>query len=134
MIDFQNKYEGTEVEKVIVQYTQPGDCCEDDDNWQTIQLETENNGVSPFIRISLPEGGHWSIDGISDFKRILDDFSQKVNYKESFVEEPSLKEIVKGIEDILQEVVDNDSAFHKLTDETMLNYVCKKLGELIDGK
>ena len=43
-----------EVSKLIVDYTQPGDCAEDVENYQTIRLESENNGTAPsFIMRNL---------------------------------------------------------------------------------
>lgn len=71
-----------EVSKLIVDYTQPGDCAEDVENYQTIRLESENNGTAPFIRISMPEGGHWSVGDLDDLKPIFEDFKERLHFEE----------------------------------------------------
>lgn len=81
MIKFCKNFENVEVSKVIVEYTQEGDCCEDRDNIQVLRLETEDGGGGPFIRISTPEG-HWSVSNYEDLKEIFDDFKEKVNYED----------------------------------------------------
>lgn len=78
-----SEFKGIEVSKVTVSYTQMGDCCEDADNIQTLTLTSEDNGTAPFIRMSITEGDHFSIDGINDLQKILSDFNQRLNYKES---------------------------------------------------
>lgn len=81
MIKWYNGEDGPQVTKVIVEYSQPGDCSEDSENFQTIRLESENNGIAPFIRISFPEAGHWSVDDLNDLKPIFEDFKEKLNYE-----------------------------------------------------
>lgn len=73
------------VTKLIVEYCQPHDCEAGEDDWQTIRLESVDNGVAPFIRISIPDTdcGYWSISGIEDLKMIVDDFNERLNYKEN---------------------------------------------------
>lgn len=80
MIQFLKDFKGVEVNKVTVEYIQDGDCCEDRDNTQFLKLETEDNGAGPFIRMSIPDNGHWSVSDIDDLKAIFDDFKEKVNY------------------------------------------------------
>jgi len=73
--------DGPQVTKVIVEYSQPGDCCEPDDNKQVLRLKAMDNGTAPFIRISTPSG-HFSISDLDDLKPIFEDFKEKVNYEE----------------------------------------------------
>lgn len=73
--------DGPRVTKVIVEYSQPGDCCESYDNEQVLRLEAVDNGVAPFIRISTPTG-YFSIADLNDLKPIFEDFKEKVNYEE----------------------------------------------------
>lgn len=84
MIEFENKFgEEVEVSKIIIDYTQPGDCVEDREKYQTLRLESESNGVAPFIRISLVDCDHFSISGIDDLKKIIEDFEEKMNWPEN---------------------------------------------------
>ena len=81
MIEFENKFgDEVEVSKIIIDYTQPGDCAEDREKYQTLRLESESNGTAPFIRISLPDCNHFSISGIDDLKKIIEDFEEKMNW------------------------------------------------------
>lgn len=73
--------DGPRVTKVIVEYSQSGDCCELYDNEQVLRLEAVDNGVAPFIRISTPTG-YFSIGDLNDLKPIFEDFKEKVNYEE----------------------------------------------------
>lgn len=73
--------DGPIVTKVIVEYSQPGDCCESYDNEQVLRLEAMDNGVAPFIRMSIPSG-HFSIGNLDDLKPIFEDFKEKINYEE----------------------------------------------------
>ena len=83
MIEFENKFKDVEVSKIIIDYTQPGDCEEDRENYQTLRLESVYNGSAPFIRMSLVDCNHFSIDGIDDLKKIIEDFKEKMNYPEN---------------------------------------------------
>lgn len=76
-----NGEDGFQVTKVIVEYSQPGDCYESYDDKQVLRLEAVDNGVAPFIRISTPSG-HFSIADLDDLKPIFEDFKEKVNYEE----------------------------------------------------
>lgn len=83
MIKFENTLENLEVSKIIIDYTQPGDCEEDKENYQTLRLESVYNGAAPFIRMSLVDCDHFSIDGIDDLKMIIKDFEEKMNWSEN---------------------------------------------------
>lgn len=72
--------DGPQVTKVIVEYSQSGDCREPYDNEQVLRLEAVDNGVAPFIRISTPSG-HFSVGNLDDLKPIFKDFKEKVNYE-----------------------------------------------------
>lgn len=84
MIEYQNKFkDGVEVSKIIIEYSQFGDCDENRENIQTLRLESVSNGVAPFIRMSLVDCDHFSIDGINDIKNIIEDFEEKMNWPEN---------------------------------------------------
>ena len=82
MMKWYDGKNGFLVTKVTVEYSQPGDCCEPDDNEQVLRLEAMDNGTAPFIRISTPSG-HFSIADLDDLKPIFEDFKEKVNYHEN---------------------------------------------------
>ena len=68
------------VTKVIVEYSQLGDCFDEEDSEQILRLEAVDNGIAPFIRMSTPSG-YFSISNINDLKPLIDDFYKKVNYE-----------------------------------------------------
>ena len=78
---YDDEEDGPQVTKVIVEYSQSGDCCESYDDEQVLRLEAVDNGVAPFIRISTPTG-YFSISDLDDLKPIFEDFKEKVNYEE----------------------------------------------------
>lgn len=81
MIEFENKFgDEVEVSKIIIDYTQHGDCAEDREKYQTLRLESESNGIAPFIRMSLIDCDHFSISGIDDLKVIIKDFEERMNW------------------------------------------------------
>jgi hypothetical protein len=47
---------------------------------QVLKLETVSNGVSSFIRLSLPDGGHWSRDGKEDLDALFEDFKSRFEF------------------------------------------------------
>jgi hypothetical protein len=122
-MEYLNKFEGVEVEKVIAQYTQPGDTCQDRDETQLLQLETENSGAGPFIRMSLPEGGFWSVDNIDDLNRIFEDFTKKVNAPNTYFHyNDKNKEIISSLKEILKIIKDNNTlTYPKLSDDLLEN-------------
>ena len=65
------------LESISAVYTQDPDCCQDRGDFQRIKLETVNNGVASFIRISLPDGGYWSISDEHDLENLLKDFKSR---------------------------------------------------------
>jgi hypothetical protein len=61
------------LESISCVYTQAPDCEEGvNGNVQALKLETVSNGVESFIRMSLPDGGHWSIEGKEDLNKLFD--------------------------------------------------------------
>lgn len=64
------------LDSISATYTQ------DPDDVQRIKFETVNNGVSSFIRISLPEGGYWSISDEHEFEDLIQDFKSRFIQKE----------------------------------------------------
>lgn len=70
------------LESISCVYTQDGDCGQDSDTTQVIKFETCSNGVASFIRMSLPEGGHWSIDSKEELIDVLEDFMSRFEYNE----------------------------------------------------
>lgn len=84
MIEFENKFgDEVEVSKIIIDYTQPGDCAENREKYQTLRLESESNGAAPFIRIGLVNCDHFSVSDIDDLKKIFEDFEEKMNWPEN---------------------------------------------------
>lgn len=69
------------VSKVTVEYAQTGDCCENRDNIQTLILTTEDGGGGPFIRMSIPNNGHWSISDETELVNLIQDFKARLNYE-----------------------------------------------------
>ena len=69
------------LDSISATYTQDPDCCQDPDDIQRIKFETVNNGVSSFIRISLPAGGYWSISDEHEFEDLLQDFKSRFMQK-----------------------------------------------------
>lgn len=70
------------VSKLIVEYTQDGDCEQDRDVVQTLRLETADGGGGPFIRMSIVEGDYFSVTDISELEPIFKDFKERLNYTE----------------------------------------------------
>ena len=74
------------VGKLSTEYIQNDDCEGDRDRIQCLKMESVDNGIAPFIRLSIPQGeglpGYWSIDGIDDMKKIINDFEKRLNYIE----------------------------------------------------
>lgn len=69
------------VSKVTVEYIQSGDCCEDRDNIQNLILTTEDGGGGPFIRMNIPDNGHWSISDETELVNLIQDFKSRLNYE-----------------------------------------------------
>lgn len=70
------------LESISCVYTQAPDCEEGvNGNVQALKLETVSNGVESFIRISLPDGGHWSIEGKEDIDKLFNDFYSRFEFK-----------------------------------------------------
>ena len=62
-------------------YTQEPDCEEGEMGpIQVLKLETISNGVSSFIRMSLPDGGYWSINGKEDLDELFKDFYSRFEF------------------------------------------------------
>jgi len=61
------------VEDVSVEY---GQDTVDEEEYQTIKLSTENNGVARYINISTEK---WSISDIDDLIQILEDFKKRAS-------------------------------------------------------
>ena len=70
------------LDSISATYTQEPDCCQDQNSFQCIKFETVNNGISSFIRISLPEGGFWSISDEHEFENLIKDFKSRFVQKE----------------------------------------------------
>ncbi len=70
------------VTNLTVNYIQGPDGCEDSGGpVQCLQLTAEDGGGGPFIRMSLPDGGHFSVSDIHDLEKIFEDFYAKLNYE-----------------------------------------------------
>lgn len=71
------------VSKLIIEYTQEGDCEQDSDAIQTLRLETADGGGGPFIRMSVVEGDFFSVSDINDLEGIFKDFKERLNYNDN---------------------------------------------------
>lgn len=70
------------LESISCVYTQAPDCEEGaNGNVQALKLETVSNGIESFIRMSLPDGGYWSIGGKEDLNKLFDDFYSRFEFK-----------------------------------------------------
>lgn len=77
--DFTGKNgSGIYIDDVAVTYCQDGDCTENMDDVQTITISSRNNGVSRFLNLKTE---NWSIDGIADVEKIINDFYQRAGIK-----------------------------------------------------
>lgn len=65
------------LDSISAVYSQNADTADDPDNFQVIKIETVSNGVGSYINISLPEGGHWSIDDPNELIDLLKDFQSR---------------------------------------------------------
>ena len=72
------------VEKISITYQAPPDCCANADmDFQSLTLETINNGVDSFIRMSITgDVPYFSVNDVTDLVEIFEDFSVRsgVNY------------------------------------------------------
>jgi hypothetical protein len=75
-------YENTfSLDSISCVYTQEPDCEEGEMGpIQVLKLETISNGVSSFIRMSLPDGGFWSINGKEDLDELFKDFYSRFEF------------------------------------------------------
>jgi hypothetical protein len=75
-------YENTfSLDSISCVYTQEPDCEEGEMGpVQVLKLETISNGVSSFIRMSLPDGGFWSINGKEDLDELFKDFYSRFEF------------------------------------------------------
>lgn len=67
-------------DEVTITYYQNPDCTEDQNgDGQSITLSTRNNGCSRFISMKTD---NWSVSGIDDLEKLLNDFKQRAGIKE----------------------------------------------------
>lgn len=70
------------LESISCVYTQDPDSAESENgNVQALKLETVSNGAGSFIRMSLPDGGHWSIEGKEEIDKLFDDFYSRFEFE-----------------------------------------------------
>ena len=77
--DFRNDDWEPYVNVVYVTYYQPRDCTENDVEDQSITLTTRNNGMGRFVNIKTD---NWSIDGVKDLERLIEDFCIRAGIKD----------------------------------------------------
>ena len=95
-LDDLEKEEAVGIESMSITYIQPADTCSDRDEEQVLKIELQS-GVSYdketfeqgkegfYFDISLPEGGHWSVDSGEQLAALIDDFKERV-YKKTLTE------------------------------------------------
>ena len=76
--DFRKDDWGPYVDEVSVAYYQQGDCTENEEDGQLITLSCRNNGIGRFINIKTD---NWSIDGIKDMEKLINDFYVRAGIK-----------------------------------------------------
>lgn len=95
-LDDLEKEEAVGIESMSITYIQPADTCSDRDEEQVLKIELRS-GVSYdkemfdqgkegfYFDVSLPEGGHWSVDSGEQLAALIDDFKERV-YKKTLIE------------------------------------------------
>ena len=95
-LDDLEKEEAVGIESMSITYIQPADTCSDRDGEQVLKIELQS-GVSYdketfeqgkegfYFDISLPEGGHWSVDSGEQLAALIDDFKERL-YKKTLTE------------------------------------------------
>jgi len=95
-LDDLEKEEAVGIESMSITYIQPADTCSDRDEEQVLKIELQS-GVSYdketfeqgkegfYFDISLPEGGHWSVDSGEQLAALIDDFKERL-YKKTLTE------------------------------------------------
>ena len=88
-IDDLEKDEAVGIESMSITYIQPADTCSDRDDVQSLKIELqygasydreqfEQGKEGFYFDISLPEGGHWSVDSGEQLAAMIDDFKQRI--------------------------------------------------------
>lgn len=62
------------------EYVQNADCCDNQDNIQSLHIETQNNGVDNFYIIKTER---WAIDDSNDLVTVINDFKKRFNNNET---------------------------------------------------
>ena len=95
-LDDLEREEAVGIESMSITYIQPADTCSDRDEEQVLKIELQS-GVSYdketfeqgkegfYFDISLPEGGHWSVDSGEQLAALIDDFKERL-YKKTLTE------------------------------------------------
>lgn len=79
IVPFENTYfKDDEVyfDEVTMKYYQNGDCTEDKDNCQILEISCRNNGVERFINVKTE---NWSIDDPMELVEIIKDFCKRAD-------------------------------------------------------
>ena len=76
------------IESMSITYTQPADTCSSSDDIQNITITTQCAdacGIKEaekqegfYFNISIPEGGHWSVDEGDSLKVLIEDFKKRL--------------------------------------------------------
>ena len=77
-MDFSRGENEIYVNDVSVTYCQDSDCTEDSYDVQTMVISSRNNGMNRFINMKTD---NWSIDGVEEIEKILNDFCQRAGIK-----------------------------------------------------
>lgn len=80
--DYKGNSDRLWLDSISCTYSQSADCWQSQNESQYIKFETVDNGCDSFIRMSLPNGGFWSIDDKDELVRLLDDFQSRFESKE----------------------------------------------------
>lgn len=72
------------IEEMSITYIQPADTCSNSDEVQYLTITTQmaesvGDGVEGFyFNVSIPEGGHWSVDDGDSLKALVEDFKKRL--------------------------------------------------------
>jgi len=97
------------IEKMSITYIQPADTCSSSDEVQTLTIKTQcacSAGIEEALKggtfyydISIPDGGHWSVEDGEELAGLVEDFKKRVHIGMEHLKELKKKESEKQVSD-----------------------------------
>lgn len=97
------------IEKMSITYIQPADTCSSRDEDQTLTIKTQCaccadieealKGEVFYYDISMPDGGHWSVEDGKELADLVEDFKKRVHIGMEHLKELKKKESEKQVPD-----------------------------------